>query len=160
MIPAIHLLINGIIFMFSKLIIFTACSLNDSQNFFFFYIFTSMYTILGFCTIKCKYHRHWISTGNMFTYFCCGRLCKIIFTTTYFCIQKFEIYINSRGRLTRFPVLIQLQYLSLCERHNNTTKIFIFTYFLCSKLKKNFFKKALKKTLWPLSMDDVQLPQG
>ena len=142
MIPAIHLLINGIIFMFSKLIIFTACSLNDSQNF-FYAIFTSMYTILGFCTIKCKYHRHWISTGNMFTYFCCGRLCKIIFTTTYFCIQKFEIYINNRGRLTRFPVLIQLQYLSLCERHNNTTKIFIFTYFLCDS--SLFFVLNLKK---------------
>ena len=142
MIPAIHLLINGIIFIFSKLIIFTACSLKDSQNF-FYAIFISIYIMLGFCTIKCKYHRHWISTGNMFTYFCCGRLCKIIFTTTYFCIQKFEIYINNRGRLTRFPVLIQLQYLSLCEGHNNTTKIFIFTYFLCDS--SLFFVLNLKK---------------
>ena len=50
--------------------------------------------MLIFYTIKCPYSRHWISTGNMFTYVCCGWFFKIIFTSIYF-FNNFRYWLNS-----------------------------------------------------------------
>ena len=121
---------------FSKSIIFNTCSLNDSQKL-FHAVFTSAYMFI-FCTIKFPYQRHLIITGNMFAYFCCGLLFRIIFTSFYTFNQSLKICINNKLRLIRFLVLVKLLYFSIFRKHYNTTKILKFCSFLVIVIYKRF----------------------
>ena len=83
-----YLLINDIIFFFSKLIIFIACFLKDSQN-----LFVWSLTLYTSCLFSIQSNVHIvgivISTRNMFTYFCCGWFLRFIFKAIYFFNLKF-----------------------------------------------------------------------
>ena len=70
MIRALFVLIISFSYL-SKLIISIEYPSKDLQNF-FHEIFTSVYIILSFYTIKWLYRRNWKSRLYMFTYFCCG----------------------------------------------------------------------------------------
>ena len=61
------------------LIIFIACSFKDSQN----HLMQSLplYTSYLFSTSEYSYRRHWITTWNMFPYFCFGWFFRIIYTS-------------------------------------------------------------------------------
>ena len=101
--------VKGIIFFFSKLIIFNACSLKDSQN--FFIQSSPLYTFRLFLYIrKYPYRRHRIPVKILLTYFCCRQFKIIqnyIHIHPYF-NQRFKICINNRWYLIRFSILIKL----------------------------------------------------
>ena len=99
--------VNGIIFFFSKLIIFV---LSWWFTKLFHVIFYSVHIMLIFHTSNCLYCRHWIPTGTMFTYFCFTWFFKIIFTFIYYFNQILKICINNRWCLIRFLLLFTLQH--------------------------------------------------
>ena len=131
--------VNSIIFFLSKLIIFIAYLKGFTKL--LHAIFTFVFIILIFYTIKCPDSRHWKSAGNMFTCFCYRKVFRMLFTSIYFLYQRFKICLNNRWSVIRFLVLIKL-YLSVFKRHI-TAKIIFFAYLLmrfmfvfCSKQTK------------------------
>ena len=94
-------------------------------------IHTSACIVIIFFIIKCLYHRHWILRENMFNYFCKGSIFRIIFTSIYFFNQRLKICINNWQGLSRFSILIKLQYLKSWENITAPQKsnTFLFTYF-------------------------------
>ena len=114
MIYTVRLFVNGIVFFFSKLIIFFVCSLNDLQS--FFMQPSPMYTSCLF-SIPCNivqsnspYHRPGKLAENMLSYVCCLWFFKIIFTVICFFNEVFKICINNRWCVIRFLVLIRLKW--------------------------------------------------
>ena len=73
-----------------------------------FFSMSFVYIMLIFYVIKCPYRRHWMPTGNMFTYFCCYWFFRIIFRSFYFFNQRLKICINNRWCLIRLLVLIPI----------------------------------------------------
>ena len=73
--------------------------------------------------IKCANVQSWLSTGNMFAYFCCGWFFRIIFTSNYFFNKRLKICINNRWFLIRFWLLIKLYYCIVFWRKHNTARI-------------------------------------
>ena len=113
-------------FLFSKQIIFIACSLKNMKNFF---IQSSCLRISRLFSTPSNFHI--VDTGYP------QRICshtfvvdeffKIIFTSFYYFNQRLKICINNRVFIIRFLVLINPYYLSALKQHHNTTQIFIFT---------------------------------
>ena len=102
------LFVNGIIFFFTKLIIFfIRCSLKDWQN--FFMKSSPLYTS---CLFSIPSTAHIVGIGylqrNMFTYFCCAWFFKIVFTSIFFLNQIFKIWLNSRSWLNH-NILVSLE---------------------------------------------------
>ena len=98
--------VNGAISFFFK-VNYLYCVLSWEFTKLFHATFTSLYIILIFYAIICPYRSHWIPTGNMFTYFCCGWFFKTIFTYIYSFNEIFKIFIHSRSCLIKFLVLIK-----------------------------------------------------
>ena len=101
---------------------------------FFCGIHTSACIVIIFFIIKCLYHRHWILRGNMFNYFCKGSILRIIFTSIYFFNQRLKICINNWQGLSRFSILIKLQYLKSWENHHkNLIPFYLHNFFIWFK---------------------------
>ena len=79
------LFVSGIIFLFLKLIVSILSFAKDSQN--ILMQSSPVYIMFLLHTIKYRYRRHWISAGNILTYFCCRQFFLIIFTSMYFLIR-------------------------------------------------------------------------
>ena len=98
--------------------------------------------MLIFFAFKRRYRRHWITWWNMFTYFWCKWIFRIIFTYISLFYYTLKILINNKWCILRFFILVKFLYFSVFRRHYNVTKIFIFTYFflwdssLCFVLKE------------------------
>ena len=85
--------------------------------------------------------------SNMFAYFCCRWVFRIIFPSINFFYSTLKICINNEWCFVRFLVLIKFYYFSVIRRHYYVTKIFIFTsmslfyvievYFPCRKNENN-----------------------
>ena len=96
------LLVNSSILFFSKLITSILCFCKDSPN---YTEFTPVYTMLIFYIIKCPYIRNWKTGWNIFSYFCCRQLLRIVSESIYYFKQD---QINNSWYLIRFSVLIKL----------------------------------------------------
>ena len=121
------------IFFFSKLVIFiivllNLCSLKDSQNFFMqpsplytsclFYIPSNVHNVDSeYLQVIC------LPTFVLDNF---SELHQSIFFN-----QRIKICLNSRWCLIRFPVLIELGYISFFRSICSTPIIFLFIYFLC-----------------------------
>ena len=114
MITAALLLITSF-FFFLKLIILIACSLKDSQKFLM----------------------------QTFSYFCCRKISRIIFTSINLLYYSLKVCINDKWCLKRFLILIKFQYFSVFRRHKCITKNFIFTYLFVG-FKVMFCSKGMK----------------
>ena len=150
------LFVNFIIFFVSKLFIIVACSLKD----FFHAIFTSVYITLIFYTIKWPCDRHWIPSGNVFSYFCCRWFFKIIFTIIYSFNQNFRICINSGWCFIRFSVLMKLNILVFSEVNATPQKsLFSHTFllglsfFFCSRRMKKIHTIKMINIFWCYSSE-------
>ena len=103
---------------------------------FFHTISISVYTMLILYASKWRYCRHWKTWRNMFVYFSCGWVFRIVFTLINLFYCSFKICVNNKWCFIRFLILIDLQSFSFSRRHNYITKVFIFTYFF---MRFNFF---------------------
>ena len=143
------LFVYGIIFFFSKLIIFIAYSFKDSQD--FHAIFNSGYIISSFYTIKCTYRRNWISVGQMFTYFSCGSFFQIIFTPIYFLKKDLRSAIN----IIRFSYWWNSNIITSSESITRPQKplfynaFFVeFIFVFSSEIMNGFVKNGFDVFLW------------
>ena len=103
-------------------------------------IFTSVHIMLNFYASKWRYCRHWKTWWNMFAYFCCRWIFRIIFTLFNY---PFKICINNKWCFIRFLILMKFLYFSVFRMHNYVIKIFIFTY-LFMRFKFVFCSKGMK----------------
>ena len=88
------------------LIIFIACSFKDSQN----HLMQSLplYTSYLFSTSEYSYRRHWITTWNMFPYFCFGWFFRIIYISKEFSNLTLNTWIKRCQCFKRFITLSKI----------------------------------------------------
>ena len=118
---------NFVIFFICHIFIFKFLFTNTTD----FYIFTWFLQLLIFYACKWWYCRHQKTWWNMFAYFCCEWIFRIIFTSINLFYYTFKICINNKWCFIWYLILIKFYYFRVFRRHNYIIKIFIFTYFLC-----------------------------
>ena len=102
---------NFVIFIFQKLV---------------YTIFTSVHIMLNFYASKWRYCGHWKTWWNMFAYFCCRRIFRIIFTSINLFYYTFKIWINNIWCFISFCYWFNSNILISSKRHFNVTKKIIF----------------------------------
>ena len=125
---------------------FIASSLKNSQNFFITSL--PLYISWYFSMLLKKYCRHWKTWWNMFTYFWCKWIFRIIFTSINLFYSTLKISINNKCCFIRFLILTKLKYFSVFRMYSNVRKkLFLrLKFFFCNERMKAIqpIKSSLK----------------